>query len=333
MRATDLVEVEGARWEELVHRLGVEDLYYSRGFVAASAGLVDGTPVLLHLAAPDGDVVFPCLLREDPRDVVTPYGYGGPLGVGPDPPLPAFAAAYAGWCARRSVITTFVVYHPLFANQRHAAQTGLRPAALAGTVAWPLAGPDLLEGMHKHHRRLVRRARAQGLVATVDRSPADLSAFVALYEDTMRRAGAARFYLFPTSYWDALLRDVALVRVDVRDAEGRLLAGVLGAGAPPWLHYHLGGATDAGRGTGASHLALYALACHGRENGYAALHLGGGVGGRADSLLEFKRRFAPGALLDAHVGKAVHDPAAYAELTGTERIDWQGFFPAYRALG
>jgi hypothetical protein len=119
------------------------------------------------------------------------------------------------------------------------------------------------------------------------------------------------------------------VRVDVRRA-GELLASVLGMGEPPWLHYHLGGATDAARGTGASHLALYALAQWGREHGFATLHLGGGVGGRDDSLLEFKLRFAPGGLLPAAVGKAVHDRAAYLRLTAAEEIDWDGFFPAYR---
>jgi hypothetical protein len=149
----------------------------------------------------------------------------------------------------------------------------------------------------------------------------------------MTRMGAAPFYLFPDPYWEALRRGVQLVVVEVRDADGRLLAAVLGMGGPPWLHYHLGAAAAAGRGTGASHLALLTLAQWGRANGYDALHLGGGVGGRADSLLDYKRRFAPDGLLPARVGKAVHDAAAYAELTGSAETDWDGFFPAYRARG
>jgi hypothetical protein len=119
------------------------------------------------------------------------------------------------------------------------------------------------------------------------------------------------------------------VRVDVRH-DGEPLASVLGMGARPWLHYHLGASTETGRRAGASHLALYRLARWGQEEGYDTLHLGGGVGGRADSLYEFKLRFAPDGLARAWIGKAVHDTAAYLTLAGADAVDWGGFFPAYR---
>ena len=102
-------------------------------------------------------------------------------------------------------------------------------------------------------------------------------------------------------------------------------------GEAPWLHYHLGGSVDGAGRSGASHLALLGLAEWGREHGYSLLHLGGGVGGREDTLLEYKLRFAPDGLRPAAVGKALHDPAAYTELTGSTEVDWAGFFPAYRA--
>ena len=183
--------------------------------------------------------------------------------------------------------------------------------------------------MHRHHRRLVRRAEAAGLEVVAEPRPADLTAFVGVYEETMRRAGAAPFYFFPPSYWNAFVRGVPLVRIDVVRS-GELLASVLGIGEPPWLHYHLGGASAAGNGTGAMQLALYGLARWGRQHGYELLHLGGGVGGREDSLLEFKLRFAPEGRRPAFVGKAVHDLDAYRRLAGVDAVDWDGYFPAYR---
>jgi serine/alanine adding enzyme len=299
--------------------------------VEASAALTDGEPRLLHLGGPGGDVIFACLLRSDPPDVATPYGYGGPLPVGDDPPVAAFAEAYDRWAAARGVVTSFVVHHPVQRTHAHASISGQRMTALAGTIGWPLGDEDLLAGMHKHHRRLARRAANEGLTTTVTPEPDDLSSFVALYEAAMRRMDADPFYLFPSSYWEALRRDVPLVRVDVHDAGGRHLAGLLGMGAPPTLHYHLGAAAPEGLGTGAPHLAMLTLARWGQANGFACLHLGGGVGGRDDTLLRYKRRFAPEGLLEARIGKAVHDPAAYAVLTGRTEVDWDGFFPAYRA--
>jgi serine/alanine adding enzyme len=325
---TELAEVEPARWDDLLGRLGLTDAYAAYGFVRASAALVDATPMLLHLAGEGGDIAFPLLLREDPRDVVSPYGYGGPLGAGAEPPFAAFHEAYTEWCAARGVLTSFVVFHPLYRNDAHAKELGFRRVPLGGTVAWPLAG-DLRARMHRHHRRMVRRA--EGLVASVAPDPADLTEFVALYLDAMRRLDASPFYSFGPAYWDALLCDAPLVRVDVRDMDGALVAGVLGMGTPPWLHYHLGASTADGRGSGASHLALTTLAEWGRDRGFEVLHLGGGVGGRADSLLEYKVRFAPHGLVPSATGRAIHDPAAYARLTGADGVDWDGFFPAYRA--
>jgi serine/alanine adding enzyme len=303
-----LEEVEPARWDGLLRSLGVTDVYYSRGYVEASALLAGGTAAFLH---DDDGGVFPCVVRPDPVDVVSPYGYGGPLG-----PVPAYEA----WCRERGVVSSFVVFHPLFANDA----PGFRRSALAGTVAWRLEG-DLLAGMHRHHRRVVRRA-SEAFEVAIEVAPASLDGFVELYEETMRRTGASPFYLFPGAYWEALHAGVRLVRVDVREG-GELLASVLGMGEPPWLHYHLGGS----RRPGAIHLALYRLACWGRDQGYEVLHLGGGVGGREDSLLEFKQRFAPAGRVGVSVGKAVHDLAGYLELSGADAVDWDGFFPAYRA--
>jgi hypothetical protein len=297
-------------------------LYSSRGYLEASAVLTGGEPVYLHHER----VLFAALLRSDPVDVTTPYGYGGPIAVGEDPPLSGFAEAYADWCAARGVVSSFVLYHPLHGNADYADATGFRTTPLDGTVAWRLEG-DLAAGMHRHHRRLVRRA--EGFDVRVTPRPADLEAFVAVYEATMRRARAAPFYLFGRDYWRALIEKVPLVRVDVLEGE-RLAASVLGMGEPPWLHYHLGGSTEEGRRAGASHLALLSLARWGAENGYTVLHLGGGVGGRRDSLYEFKLRFAPGGHVPGALGKAVHDLAAYERLTGRPGVDWDGFFPGYR---
>jgi serine/alanine adding enzyme len=330
VRPPACAEVEPQRWDDELHAAGVTDVYYSHGFVRASAVLLDAEPVLLRRAGEAGDVFLACLVRRDPIDVVTPYGYGGPVAAGDEPPVAQFPAAYEVWCERRGVVSSFLVFHPLLANADSPAAAGFRRTPLAGTVAWPLDGDELLPAMHKHHRRIVRRAEAAGYDVAIDAEPASLKEFAGVYEQTMRRAGASPFYFFPGPYWDALVADVKLVRVDVRDAGGALLASVLGMGEPPWLHYHLGGATDAARETGASHLALYRLGQWGREHGYATLHLGGGVGGRDDSLLEFKLRFAPGGRKAVAIGKAVHDRAAYARLTGTDSVDWDGFFPAYR---
>jgi hypothetical protein len=76
-----------------------------------------------------------------------------------------------------------------------------------------------------------------------------------------------------------------------------------------------------------------------RERGNRVLHLGGGRGGREDSLLAFKGRFSPRRHA-FHTGRWILDASRYAELTerrsrfATERglaAGDPGWFPAYRA--
>lgn len=332
-------EVPAAEWDARLDALGLSDAYLRLGYLRSAAVLTPGEPVLLHHAGDDGDVIFAALAREDPSDLITPYGYGGPVTAGARPPVASFAAAYGEWCRGRGAVSTFVLFHPLYAN--HELGFGFEVQPLAGTIAWDLAAREdaepagaLLAGMHRHHRRMVRRALNDGAeVRTQVCAPGDaggLAGFRDLYEETMRRADADPFYLFGDAYWASLADGVPMVLVEVWRGDERL-AAVLGLTGAPWLHYHLGASSETGRGLGASHLAIYSLARWGQEQGYTRLHLGGGVGGKRDSLLLYKERFAPGGEVAAAIGKAVHDPERYRSLTGQAEISYEGFFPAYRA--
>jgi lipopolysaccharide/colanic/teichoic acid biosynthesis glycosyltransferase len=323
-RNGELREVGAEEWEGLT---AGADVYFRRAYVEASALLDDGRPLFLH--APGEHVGFAAVLRDDPADVTSPYGYGGPLLLAEGAELGRFWERYDAWCRERGILASFVRFHPLLGNERDA--RGVHVEALGHTVAWRLeGGRDLLAGMDKHHRRLIRKAEREGLAATVIQGPASLDGFVALYEETMRRTDASAFYFFPPAYWERLARlGDALVLVEVR-RRGELAASVLCLAGSPWLHYHLGGASDEGRRLGASHLALFSAARWGQKLGFEALHLGGGVGGQEDSLFEYKRRFAPDDLVTASVGKAVHDEEAYRRLAGGAEIDFDGYFPAYR---
>jgi lipid II:glycine glycyltransferase (peptidoglycan interpeptide bridge formation enzyme) len=183
--------------------------------------------------------------------------------------------------------------------------------------------------MHSHHRRVVRKAQRAELEVGVEESPS-LEEFAALYERTMARLDADAFYLFTPEYW-ASLGGLPLLLVSAR-REGELLASVLCFAAKPWLHYHLGASSDEGRRVGASHLVLYEAAAWARGQDYELFHLGGGVGGRSDSLHEFKSRFDPGAEREFAIGRAIHDETAYYELSEATRhsADASSFFPAYR---
>jgi serine/alanine adding enzyme len=270
---------------------------------------------------------FACIVREfeGAVDVTTPYGYGGPVAREPRAAT-EFHAGYEEWCDDNRIVSTFVRFHPLYENHRY---SEFHVEGVGETIAWRLGG-DLFERMHAHHRRVVRKAERAGVETAVDEIPAELDEFVALYERTMERREAVAFYRFSPDYWQALRRLV--IRVDARLA-GQLVASVLCFASSPWLHYHLGASSDEGRRVGASNLVLYKAAEWARDRGFELFHLGGGVGAKEDSLLEFKRRFDPEGAREFAIGKAVHDPDAYRALTKQADVALAGFFPAYRGRG
>ena len=315
-------EVPAAEWNAVLAELGCADPYYLREYVEASTELDPGEPVLLqHERA-----VMAAIVREIPGtgqvDVITPYGYGGPVGEG----LAGFYGTYGEWCAERGVVSTFVRYHPLFGNYREAG-TGFHPAFSNATVGWPLDG-DLLAAMHGKHRNTVRKALKAGVSVAASRAP-ELGEFIARYERTMERQEAADYYLFSPAYWAhlAALGD-GLVLFDARH-EAETVASALCLRGDRWLHYHLGATDDRARDLGASNLLLYEAAVWAETEGLAEFHLGGGAGGR-ESLYAFKQRFSPEGRREFWTGKAVHDEAAYRELSGGAPVDYEGFFPAYR---
>ena len=199
------------------------------------------------------------------------------------------------------------------------------------TVGWRLDQPDLFKGMHGSHRTACRKALKEGVAVDAREGPGDLSAFSALHDETMRRVEADDFYFFGPEYYEALSGLGERLVVFDAVADGELVASALCFGSPPWLHYHLGATAEAGRELGATSLLLLEAAGWARERGFERFHLGGGAGGRADSLLSFKRRFDPDGLLHYSVGKAVQDAEAYARLAGAALAGLEGFFPAYRA--
>ena len=254
------MEVPSARWDDLL--AGARDarrllLARVRGRVGRRSRAASRCSCT---AGDGGDVVFPLLVRARPRRrrhavrLRRPARRRGAAAARRSPaPTPRGAAA-------RGVLSTFAVFHPLARTRRATASTS---PTLGGTVAWALDG-DLERRDAPHHRRLVRRALAGGLRRS--RSSRARPTSTRSSASTRRRCGGRarrRSTSSPPPYWEALRATSRSCGSTCR-RDGELLASVLGMGAPPWLHYHLGGEHRArGAGRGASQLALLRLAAVG----------------------------------------------------------------------
>ncbi len=75
-------EVPAAEWDAVLAKLGLADPYYLRAYVEASSIVEPGEPVLLHHDVAAMALILRDIPGSDRRDVITPYGYGGPVGPG-----------------------------------------------------------------------------------------------------------------------------------------------------------------------------------------------------------------------------------------------------------
>lgn len=338
MRA-ELLEVGDPRWAAVLGRAR-HDVYHLPEYVALSAAHEGGRPVALHATDGERDILLPLLVRPIPgggTDAGSPYGYPGPVGDGLD--RPAFVrAAMRAWLPvlrRAGVVSVFVRLHPIL-NPSPPPEVGV-VVHHGETVSVDLTLPPELvwSRTRANHRRDITRAAASGCVARIDERWEHLGAFRELYEATMERRGAAAFYRFPTTYYDGLREPLAgRAHLAVVECAGRIGAAGVFFETDGIVQYHLSGSAPVAAALQPTKLMIHFVEGWARERGDRVLHLGGGVGGRADSLFQFKLGFSP-RRHDFSTLRIVVEDAEYRRLVaardpGLDPADLTGFFPAYR---
>lgn len=365
----DLLTADGDAWDERLEGVA-RDIYHTAGYHRYAASSGAGEPYLVVVGDARRGLAWPYLLRRvaaiegldasDATDIDSVYGYSGPIAWGCSPDDPFLAAA---WDELREVwrsqgaVAAFTRFHPLLGNVDLArgfadASGGSRgpsrgtddgPILAAGqtvSIDCTLNDNDARAGYSRVLRQEIAQGRRAGLVTESDEDWSEIDAFARLYKATMARNGAASSY--GVSRDDALrLRDELGGRLHLLVT--RLDGVVVGAGLftefDRIVQAHLVG-TDASQ----HHLSplkvmLDDARSWARRRGNRILHLGGGRGGREDSLLAFKGRFSPRRHA-FHAGRWILDPAGYAELAERRSRHVAGsglvlgdpsWFPAYRA--
>ena len=301
-----------------------DQFFRSRPFLDA-----EGVTHTLRIESDEGVLACPLIVRQieggDQCDAISPYGYPGfhsPVPFGGmatkrnrraiDPEAIDFSAT--------GLVSAFV---------RHA----LGPSPFTGASernVVQIADPALPPKSRPSDRRQVRRNLEAGYVLDLvpggETTPGQRAGFLAVYEQTMRRAGAAPHYFFAAAYFDRILEAGRTWLALGTAPGGALAAASIAAVSDGYLHYYLSGSADSHLREAPMKNVVTRLAEHSAELGLP-LNLGGGIS-PGDALEEFKRGFAnrQQAWLTSEL---VCDPAAYAGLSQGREAG--GFFPAYRA--
>ena len=329
------IVTDAAEWHALIDGpfREVADIYHHPDFVALEARRIGATPGLVVAEVAGRTVGLSLLFRPIPGhpelcDATSVYGYNGLLysdPTGEPVPLEALAAIERALYLR-GCVAVFNRSHPL------------RPAQLPGralsgeTLLLDLAvGQDAyLHGLAEGHAYDLRRMRAAGLRAEVDREGKHLEAFHQMYLATMNRHGATAGYRFPLEVVRGHFRLPSNAAQLWLAWDGdRLAASALFFRGRHCAHYHLSASDRQASKHPATKLILDAFIRSEIALGQrTSLHLGGGVGAAVDSLNQFKRSFGAQPVPFV-VTRWIVRPADYDLLSeGHSDAD---YFPLYRS--
>lgn len=335
---------EDTRWREILGRTP-HDFYHLPCYALLESLAVPGRALAYH--DPEGGLLVPLIRRPvsgGGADAVSPYGYAGPLSSAA-PGAADLTDVWARFVAagrEAGLVTSFLRLHPLLgaADPPGVTDAAVEAVATGRTVSIDLTLDEesLRRTLRENHRRDVRKLLQRGFSVRHERR-ASLDDFGRLYRAAMRRHGAEERYLFGDDYLQRLAGCLgsALHYCSVLGPDGDTACAGLFTRVGDIVQYHLGATAEKWLQDSPSKLMFVAMRDRARAQGARVLHLGGGVGGREDSLLRFKRGFGT----DEHVYATVrvtHDAAAYRALNAgwlraNEHVEFPdpGFFPLYRS--
>jgi hypothetical protein len=295
------------RWKALLGEVS-HDVYHLPEYLQLSAAYEGGeehvSAKAFYMQRDTSFCLIPLLVRSLPaslgappnwRDVASPYGYAAPLFRGNPSWIDHALTTFAEDCRSRGIVSAFLRLHPLLEVPPVLSQYGdLVKHGETVYVDLSLSESELWSQTRGRLRSYINALQRSGFHSRFE----DWSAydkFVHIYRQTMARLQATDFYRFPVQYFHDLRVALGdkLHLCSVFDAHGDLACGALLTETGGIVQYHLSGSADRFLPFSPSKLMLHDVILWAKRAGHRLLHLGGGLGGQADSLLHFKAGFSP----------------------------------------
>lgn len=283
---------------------------------------------------------IPIALEDVPYfDLVTPYGYGGPLitkeAEGKKEELIClFHNAFQAYCLKNRIVSESVRFHPVLENVKDF-ESYYEISYRRNTTGTNLADFDdpIQSEFSKSCRRNIRKSLKEGVSYSVTVNPKDLKDFKNIYYATMDRNKAADIYYFDDDYFADCLRffgnHILLTEVVYED---KIIGMGLSFFYGDMIHSHLSGTLKEYHHLSPAYILQYALAVWGKDNHMSLIHDGGGrTGDPGDSLFLFKKQFGKHTEFAHYFGSKIWNAPIYEALCEKVLVNKNAeMFPAYR---
>ncbi len=270
-------------------------------------------------------------------DIITPYGYGGPVihyATDKEKLIEAYMEDFRQYAEHENIVAEFVRFHPIIGNGVDFKEA-YHSIYDRKTIGTNLTFEDVIgTEFSKHKRKDIRRIlRNPEIRFEVNEHPESLDDFVEIYYSTMDRDEADEYYYFDKTYFRMMLKKLGdhLTTGKVFLGEKLIAMGVYFRYGK-YLHAHLSGTLSEYLDYSPAYILKYALALYGHEKGYEVIHYGGGSSrSEENSLYKFKKEFGKNTQFDFYIAKQIWNEDVYRQICKTAGADMSTvFFPAYR---
>lgn len=351
-----VVSLSAPLWSQTLQKLR-HDIYHLPEYVYLESVRENTTPEAV-LIVEDKKIFFvPYLLRncddlferslatQEVVDIVSPYGYPGILLSEAAASTPEFLKLAMNQLISvlraKGVCSAFFRLHPIL-NRGFNEILSPDVCKINGetvSVDLSLSEQEIWHQTRPEHRNKINRLKRSEMIAKIVPYHEYINDFIAIYNETMDRVGAAQTYYFGYDYFSELLNLGKKLHLAVIEWENQITCAGLFTECCGIVQYHLGGTRTKFLKQAPSKLMFDYVRFWAKERGNVVFHLGGGVGGSKDSLYHFKAGFSTQShsfltlrlIPDEEKYRYLVDLQAKSLNTKTEKLLQSDFFPAYRS--
>ena len=297
-------------------------------------------------------IIYPFILRDMKKesfcpsdikkafDIITPYGYGGPIYFGSmniKEIANQFWKEFTLWVNNNNIVSEFIRFA---LNPEYQIPYIGEYIYYSNNIECDLTIPGKEYWMIFEHkvRKNVKKALKNDIQIKVDYSGEYLDIFLQIYYSTMERRSADESYFFPKSYFlkliDTLANQFVLFHAFYNN---KIISTELVLSSEKTIYSFLGGTYSEFYDLRPNDLLKYEIINWGRENNKLKFNLGGGYK-PGDGIYKYKYSFAPNGEKPFYIGKKIYNSELYNQMVEEKMKNINdenfksdsNFFPLYR---
>lgn len=336
-----ITHLDRSGWTGYIQRAADFDCYHTWDYHALDRS---GAPILFVYEEGENFIAFPLIKRAiagtDLYDLGCVYGFSGPVASQKisqlnDVFIENFKTAFLELLEAENYVSVFSALHPFFNQSRLLGKFGgVHDNGLVVALDLSLDISQQRAGYCASTRAQIKKAQNRGFRVEEKKGPEAVAVFKSIYLENMKRVDAKEYYLFDDKYFEDMANASDFdTRIFIVYDGGEPMAGTMVMFTNGIIQAHLVGTREEYRRFSPAKLLVEEITNIGRGYGMHYFNLGGGLGFKDDSLLEWKRSFTPNTL-DHKTWRFVANPTVYQQILEAKGIDENSgidFFPLYRS--